>query len=86
VSEQEEDERVHLTFEQASAMLPAADHIHTFRGTGPIMIGADWPRDDLLSAIREHGAELAGPGATGMGHGLVLIDNHGPLFIETVTP
>ena len=41
-------------------MLPNADRIHTFRGTGPLLIGADWPRAVLLDAIREYGAELSG--------------------------
>lgn len=78
------DERVPLTYDQAIAMLPDAERIHTFRGTGPVMIGADWPRSTLLDAIREHGAELSGPGATAMGHGMALIDSVGVLFIETV--
>ena len=71
--------------DQAVALLPDAERIHTFRGAGPVMIGADWPRDKLLAHIREHGAELSGPGATGMGHGMVLIDDIGLLFIETVS-
>ena len=79
----ETDDRMPLTFDQAVAMLPNADRIYTFRGTGPLLIGADWPRAVLLDAIREYGAELSGASATGMGHGMVLIDKHGPLFIET---
>lgn len=79
-----DDERVHLTYDQAVALLPPGDRIHTFRGTLPLMIGADWPREKLLAHIREHGAELSGPGATGMGHGLALIDSVGLLFIETI--
>ncbi len=79
------DERVPLSYDQAVAMLPEAERIHTFRGALPIMIGADWPRAALLDAIRTHGAELSGPGATGMGHGIVLIDDKGLLFIETVS-
>lgn len=79
------DEREHLSEEQAIAMLPDGDEVHTFRGTGPVIIGCGWPRDELIDAIRKHGAELAGPGATAMGHGMVLFDEDGPLFIETNT-
>lgn len=78
-----DDERQPLTFDEAVAMLPEADRIHTFRGTGPILIGADWQRQKLLDAIKQFGAELSGPSATRMRHGMVLIDDKGMLFIET---
>jgi hypothetical protein len=77
-----EDERQPLTYDEAVAMLPDADHIHTFRGTGPVLIGADWPRDELLLVIQKYGAELSGENATRMGHGIVVIDDHGALFVE----
>jgi len=78
------DERVFLTAEQAIAMLPEGERVHTFRNpAGGMMLGADWPRDKIEQAIRqtEH-RELTGKVATSMGHGLV-IDNDGPLFIAT---
>ena len=79
-------ERVKLTFDDAVAMLPDGDNIHTFR-SGPFMlIGADWGREPLTEAIRKYGAELSGQMATNMDHGLVLIDDRGPLFIETKKP
>jgi hypothetical protein len=79
--EEEIDERVPLTYDEAVAMLPAAERIRTFRGG--VMVGADWPRERLLVAIKTWGAELSGAGATGMGHGMALIDDKGALFIET---
>lgn len=81
---QDTDERAPLTLDQAVAMLPDRDHIHTFRSTGMALIGADWPREKLIDAIRDYGSELSGPASTRMGHGIVLMDDKGPLFIETV--
>lgn len=79
----QEDDRHPVSFDEAIAMLPDGDHVHTFRGTGPVMIGTDWPRHILLETIQRHGAELSGPNATRVRHGLVLFDDKGPLFIET---
>lgn len=78
------DDRVPLTYDQAVALLPSGERIHTFRSTGMALIGADWPRDKLLQAIRDYGAELAGESATNMRHGMAVIDHIGPLFIETI--
>lgn len=77
------DERVVLTQEQAEAMLDDRERIHTFRGGSGIMIGADWDRADIIAAIKKYGAELSGPIATRMGHGMLLTDKTGLLFIET---
>jgi hypothetical protein len=85
VSSIPEDEKpVILTFEEAVAMLPDGEDIHTQRNPGiGMFIGADWSRDRLIEHIRKHGAELAGPIATAMGKGLVVKDDNGPLFVET---
>ena len=80
------DERVIVTLEDAITRLPDGDRVHTFRQAGCMMIGADWLLNDLLAAMREHGVIESGPAATGMKHGLVLIDERGPLFIETRSP
>ncbi len=78
------DNRVFLTPEQARAMLSDKPTIHTFRGSGPILIGCDWDRDDLVKVIGEAKTrELSGEQATRMHHGLCIIDDTGPLFIET---
>jgi hypothetical protein len=76
-------DRVFLTPEQALAMLPEGEYVHTFRGGGGMMLGADWKREQVERAIRETDhRELAGPMATAMGHGLV-INSGGALFVAT---
>ena len=54
------DERVILTEEQALAMLPEGDQIHTFRDGGIALLGADWNRADLEQAIRVNKCEVGG--------------------------
>jgi hypothetical protein len=78
----EQSERVFLTAEQAIAMLPDGDTIHTFRSTGFALLGCDFRRDEVLAIIERGKCELAGDIATGMGHGLAI--NYGSwLFVET---
>jgi hypothetical protein len=74
-----------LTFEQAEKCLPDGDDIHTFSNPGAgMMIGFDWPRQELLKAMRESTAILvAGETAKGIGHGLVIEVDGRWLFIET---
>ena len=73
-----------LTVEQALAMLPDGDEIHTFRQPAvSVMVGADWERDELAEAIRSADRRvLTGEMATGMGHGMAIWSG-GWLFIET---
>lgn len=73
-----------LSFDEAVALLPDRETVHTFL-QGACVLGADWTRDQTLEAIRERGVQLAGPIATEMHHGLVITeyDNLGSLFIET---
>ncbi len=78
------DERVKLTMEQSLGMLPITVNVHTFRQSAIAVIGADWERDEIIKHIEKFGAELAGEIATGMGHGLVVEDERGFLFVETV--
>jgi hypothetical protein len=67
------EERVELTPEQAIAMLPEGEYVHTFRNSAGVMMGADHGRVALEKEIHEaERRELAGRIATGMGHGLVL--------------
>lgn len=73
------DERTFYTAEEAEAMLPDGEKVHTFRG----MIGADWPRERIVEVLRKHRPERSGPMARGMGHGLYVCDDLGPLFIQT---
>ena len=79
----DEDNPVYLTPEQAEAMLPEGDWIHTFRQAGPALIGADWIRSEIIDAFRKYKPELSGRTATAMKHGIVLEDKHGYLFVAT---
>lgn len=72
-----------LTYDDAVAMLPDGDTIHTFRSTPIALIGCDWDRKDLLSAIRDGDPQLGGQACTAMGHGLVIYAGGEPLFVET---
>jgi hypothetical protein len=76
-------ERTKLEINEATKMLPDGDTVHTFRNSAGMLIGADWDRADVLDAIKKHGVELSGSQATAMGHGLVLEDATGFLFVET---
>ena len=79
----EEETPKKLTTEEALALLAEGDSVHTFRQAGPALIGADHPRETLVDSIREYGCQLSGATATAMGHGMVLEDDHGYLFIAT---
>ena len=74
-----------ISFEQAVKMLPDEEHIHTFRSVGPVILGADHDRISLLETMRkfQDKIELSGKNASEMGHGIVLTDDKGPLFIKT---
>ena len=79
----ETTDRVILTTEQALDYLPEGDYIHTFRSGGMTLIGCDIKRKEIIKAIETHEVELSGEMATGMKHGICLVDDHGPLFIAT---
>lgn len=73
-----------ISFEDAEKRLPDGPNIHTFRQSGPLLLGADMERDKLLKAMREADEiEIAGPAATAMNHGLAIQNKTGLLFIET---
>jgi hypothetical protein len=76
--------RVQLTYEQAVAMLPDGEQVHTFLDGGLALIGADWDREQVLALLRTGAPEMSGEQATAMGHGLVAFrPDAGPVFIET---
>ena len=74
-------DRYILTADEAIACLPEGDNVHTMIANG-IMIGADWTREAVIAHIREHGAQLGGPVATRMRHGICL-DPRRRLFCAT---
>lgn len=67
------EKRKELTYDEAVAMLPDGDEIHTFLGGSNMLFGADHSRSEILSLLKEAKyLELAGPNATKMGHGLAV--------------
>ena len=79
-----DEERVFLTADEAIAMLPDRDVIHTFLG----FIGADWDRQDVVDLINnapENGIELAGGMAAALDHKIACFseDRGRYIFIET---
>jgi hypothetical protein len=75
--------REFLTYEQAVAMLPDGDTIHTFLNPGAVLIGADWDREQVLDLLKTGKPELAGEMATRMDHGLAVVRENGPVWIQT---
>lgn len=71
-----------LTADEALAMLPEGETVHTVRGQH-IPIGADWSRADIVQAIRENQVELSGPITTAMGHWMAFRDKFGWVFVAT---
>lgn len=58
--------------------------VHTFRnGTLGLLLGADWPLDEVRELLGRHECAEAGPLAEALGHGLVVVDELGPLFLQT---
>lgn len=77
----------YLTPEEAIEMLPDDEYVHTFRQSGidgiGVLMGADWNRSDVIDAINKYKPQLSGQTASSMGHGIVLEDDRGFVFIET---
>ena len=85
-----DDDRVFLTVEQALAMLPEGEEIHTFSNPGVgVMIGADMSRAEISKRITEATErEISGAQARSLKHGLVIHGGNGSsrstmLFIKT---
>ena len=81
-----DNEPKQLTYDEAVALLPDGDTVHTFLQAGPTLLGADWDRAKILELLRQADPEieLTGPAAQSMGHGMAAYDEDGtPVFIET---
>lgn len=78
------DDKTVLTYDQAVALLPEGDEIHTFRNPhGGVLIGADWSRARILEVLAAAPfIEVTGPQAQETGHGLFVEDEHGALYIQ----
>jgi hypothetical protein len=78
------DEAVLLTYDEAVALVPESERIHTFLDLGIALLGADWDRDQVLDLLRvTDRREVTGPAAQSMGHGLAAFRDGEPVFIET---
>lgn len=79
----------YITADQAIAILPDGDTIHTFYNPGFGLVGTDWSREDILDKLQKSDyLELTGPAAKGLGHGLCAYDRSAKkqgdiLFIAT---
>ena len=51
----------------------ADGEIHTFIQTGPCLIGADWPAEEVRARVENARVCIAGETARGMGHGIAII-------------
>jgi hypothetical protein len=80
-------EPVFLTYDEAVALLPGSERIHTYLDGSLALIGADWDRAQILNLLREagpQGIQVTGPAAQSAGHGLAAFRADGtPVFIET---
>jgi hypothetical protein len=80
------EEVVTLSYDDAVALLPGGEEVHTFLDGGVALIGADWDRDAVLALLRDGSPELSGPAAAGIGHGIVAFrngDRRQPVFVAT---
>ena len=73
-----------ISFEKAKRMLPKGKQIHTFRETPFCLIGADWPRGDIIKVLKKYPVNITGLAAQATNHGLAIKDERGWLFIETI--
>lgn len=76
-------EKIIVPYEEAKKRLPAGSRVHTFRQSGPMKIGADWTKKDVLAIMRKHEISETGPMAQATNHGLAITDEVGHLFIAT---
>lgn len=81
------DRRV-VPIDEAIRRIGDAETVHTFMNAPFGLIGADHERKQLIAAMRKHGVEESGDGASAMGHTLVIVEypvagsRTTPLFIE----
>lgn len=73
-----------LTYDEAVALLPDGDRVHTFLDGGAL-VGADWDRAKILDLLATaERREVTGLVAQSYGHGLAAYREDGvPVFIKT---
>lgn len=79
----------YITADEAIALLPEKEYIHTFYNTPPMLCGADWDKQEVIDKLKTADKiELAGEMARNMNHGLAVYNNNTKmqseiLFVET---
>lgn len=81
----------HLSLDEVMPLLairqdPHGEVVHTFVDGGIALLGADWTLAELRRQAKGHHMQMAGPGATAMHHGVVLVRREvdgGSVFLET---
>lgn len=73
----QQGDRVFLTFDEACSLLPDNERVHTFTNPGVgLLLGADWDRAEIIELMRScpdaECAEVTGPQAQAVGHGIVV--------------
>jgi len=77
------EDKILLSYDEAIKLLPDKETIHAIKQAGPMLIGADWGREDVLKAMKKSKTiEVTGEHAQSSGHGLAFYDEQGPVFIE----
>lgn len=77
------DDRISLTPDEAAGLLVDGDYVHSFRQAGFALLGADWERAYAIAALsKAKSIEIGGPACQAMKHPIVMIDAHGPCFLE----
>jgi len=71
--DQDSENRLILTAEQAERILAPSESIHSYVQAGPILLGCDYSRQTALEQLRTASQlEIGGPGCRSMGHGLAV--------------
>lgn len=76
--------RVSLTIEQALDCIVDGDLIHTYSNPGLIMLGCDVSRESIIDDLNRYADSISigGQHCRAMNHGLIIITDLGPLFVE----
>lgn len=80
------NDKIPLTPEQAASVLLWKNNlVHTITQAGPCIIGADMEREALVAALNDPSTkpEIAGPAARHIGHGVAMMFDGKPMFLET---
>lgn len=75
-----------LTYDQAVALLPEGDTVHTYSVSGGVSLGADWHRSNILEMLKHARSIRPATGyAREIGHGLVVLRHGGlpPMAVQT---